>query len=54
MLQVRRRFLPAVSVIFDIACIIDLFVDSQYLIHMSNLLLTNYYFSIIGVVFATG
>ena len=38
----------------NVAIIIDVFVDTDYLLRISNLLLTNYYISIIGVVFATG
>ncbi|EKM54656.1 uncharacterized protein PHACADRAFT_197086 [Phanerochaete carnosa HHB-10118-sp] len=38
---------------FNIAVVIDVFVDPQYVLHVANLLITNYYLSIIGIVFAT-
>ena len=41
-------------VIFSIALLIDEFVDPEYFVHDSILLLVNYYVSLIGVVFATG
>ncbi|GJE97669.1 hypothetical protein PsYK624_138900 [Phanerochaete sordida] len=40
-------------ILFNIATIIDIFVDPQYMLRIPNFLLTNYYLSIIGVVFAT-
>ncbi|GJE97668.1 hypothetical protein PsYK624_138890 [Phanerochaete sordida] len=40
-------------VMMNVATIIDVFVDTHYILRISNLLLTNYYVSIIGVVFAT-
>ena len=39
---------------FDIALLIDLYVDPQYVVNTSNLLIASDYISIIGVVFATG
>ncbi|GJE92697.1 hypothetical protein PsYK624_088530 [Phanerochaete sordida] len=42
-----------IPVIFNIAIVIDIFVDPNYVLHASSLLLTDYYVSIIGVVFAT-
>ncbi|GJE97670.1 hypothetical protein PsYK624_138910 [Phanerochaete sordida] len=40
-------------ILFNIATIVDVFVDPQYVLRIPNLLLANYYLSIIGVVFAT-